>query len=415
MVALENLSGLGWMDLTFGQLDGWWRFADDYRPHHALASPAIWRRALGDAGFDAIEVLGVDESDTTRIFDKGVIVARGPNEVLEPAGVWVLAADEGGLAAKLADDLAARNQTVVLAGGESLAGSASAKDGQSAAAGESVTEAESIAEGPGIFPTAVRPDDRDSWRAMAEGLPGDVPLSGAVHFGALDGHGEEATTEQMAEDVKRVGASALAMVQGLADADLTPEKGVWFITRGAQVLERERGGELAGAALWGFGKGVEREAAHLQPRMVDLDPGRMAPLPDLANEFLYPDPENHIVYRAGRRQVARLVRGESGPERLALPEGSNWVLAPDPAGVFDRPFVQQLPVRPLEPHEVRVEVEAAGLNFWDVFRSLGFIEEGPPRAGRCAATSWRWARTCRTSRSAITWWGWDSVRSGPTW
>ena len=39
LIALENLSGLGWMDLTFGQLDGWWRFADDYRPHHALASP----------------------------------------------------------------------------------------------------------------------------------------------------------------------------------------------------------------------------------------------------------------------------------------------------------------------------------------------------------------------------------------
>ena len=42
LVALENLRGLGWMDLTFGQLDGWWRFADSYRPHHALATPAIW-------------------------------------------------------------------------------------------------------------------------------------------------------------------------------------------------------------------------------------------------------------------------------------------------------------------------------------------------------------------------------------
>ncbi|MDE0191794.1 MAG: polyketide synthase dehydratase domain-containing protein, partial [Gammaproteobacteria bacterium] len=39
LVALENLRGQGWLDLTFGQLDGWWRFADDYRPHHALAAP----------------------------------------------------------------------------------------------------------------------------------------------------------------------------------------------------------------------------------------------------------------------------------------------------------------------------------------------------------------------------------------
>ena len=52
------------------------------------------------------------------------------------------------------------------------------------------------------------------------------------------------------------------------------------------------------------------------------------------------------------------------------------MLAPDPGGVFDRPYVQPLPARPLEPREVRVAVGAAGLNFWDVFRSLGFIEEG---------------------------------------
>ncbi|MDE2875260.1 MAG: SDR family NAD(P)-dependent oxidoreductase [Gemmatimonadota bacterium] len=353
LVALENLSGLGWMDLTFGQLDGWWRFADDYRPHHALASPAVWRRALGDAGFGEVEVVGVDESDLTRVPDKGVIVARGPVEVREPAGVWVLAADGGGVAAGLAGELAGRNQAVVVVGGDSVEGA-----------------------GAGVRHATVDMDQRESWRSLLESLPDDVPLAGVAHFLALDGHGEEATTDEMADDVTRVGASALAMVQGVTDSGATPEKGVWFVTRGAQVLERERGGELSGAALWGFGKGVAREAPHLQPRMIDLDPGRMAPAPDLANELLYPDPENHIAYRLGRRRVARVVRAESAGERLALPEESNWVLAPDPGGVFDRPHVQPLPARPLEPHEVRVAVEAAGLNFWDVFRSLGFIEEG---------------------------------------
>ena len=98
LVALENLTGLGWMDLTFGQLDGWWRFADDYRPHHALAEPAVWRRALGDAGFDEVEVVGVDESDPDMKLDKGVIVAMGPAKVAEPAGAWILAADGGGVA-----------------------------------------------------------------------------------------------------------------------------------------------------------------------------------------------------------------------------------------------------------------------------------------------------------------------------
>ena len=356
LVALENLSGLGWMDLTFGQLDGWWRFADDYRPHHALANPAVWRRALGDAGFAGVEVLGPDESESNGMPDKGVIVAQGPAQVTEPPGVWILAADHGGVAAGLATELAARNQTVVLADG----GAPESRD----------------IRGPGVFRTAVQAEEREAWRSLLEGLPQDLPFNGAVHLAGLDGHESEATTAEIAQDVRRAAASALALTQAMADSDVTPAKGVWFVTRGAQVLERERGGVLAGATLWGFGKAVAREAAHLQPRMIDLDPGEMAARPDLVNELLYPDPENHIAYRSGRRRVARLVRAGAGVERLALPEEPEWALAPDPAGVFERPYVMPLPARSLEPREVRVAVEAAGLNFWDVFRSLGFIEEG---------------------------------------
>ncbi len=358
LIALENLSGLGWMDLTFGQLDGWWRFADDYRPHHALAGPPVWRFALGGAGFEGVEVLGVDESDTSRTLDKGVIVAQGPAKVAEAPGVWVLAGDRAGSASKLAAELAARDQTVVLAG--------------------SGTQDDSgpVGDGPGVLNASVETDRRESWCAILAGLPDEVPLRGVVHLAGLDGHGPQATTQEMAEDVRGAGASALALVQGVADADVIPENGFWLITRGAQILERERGGELVGATLWGFGKAVAREAAHLQPRMIDLDPVETAPAPDLVNELLYPDPENHIAYRSGRRQVARLVRAGTEGERLSLPEESDWVLAPDPTGVFDRPQVLPLPVGSLEPWEVRVGVEASGLNFWDVFRSLGFIEEG---------------------------------------
>ena len=277
LVALENLTGLGWMDLTFGQLDGWWRFADDYRPHHALAEPAVWRRALGDAGFEEVEVVGVDESDPDMKLDKGVIVARGPAKVAEPAGAWIMAADGGGVAERLAAAMTARNQTVVLA---------------------SVEDA----------------GDRESWRSMIEDLPGDVPFGGAVHLAALDGHGENATTDEMAADVERAVGSALALVQGVGDSDLTPERGVWFVTRGAQILERERGGQLAGAAVWGFGKGVAREAPHLRPRMLDLDPDLRAPAPDLVNELLSRRRGSH---RVPSRQASGGAAGADGLGRRA--------------------------------------------------------------------------------------------------
>ena len=358
LVALENLRGLGWMDLTFGQLDGWWRFADDYRPHHALAEPSVWRRALGDVGFTGVEVLGVDDSFTFEMLDKGVIVAQGPAQVAEAPGLWVLTSDRGGVAEELAASLAARNQTVV------LAGQAAAENGASAAIGSMIAR------------TEVDPGSRESWQSLLESLPGDAPFKGVVHLAGLDGHGRQATTAEIAEDVTHAGASALALVQGLGDSDVVPEQGVWFVTRGAQVLEREQRGQLAGAVLWGLGKVVTLEAAQLQSRMLDLDPGAPLPLADLVNELLYPDQENHIAYRSGSRRVARLIRPGDAGERLELPEDPDWVLAPDRSGIFDSPEIKPLPARSLEPREVRVTVEATGLNFWDVFRSLGFIEEG---------------------------------------
>ena len=358
LVALENLRGQGWLDLTFGQLDGWWRFADDYRPHHALAGPAVWCRALADAGFEGAEVLGLETSDSTATPDRGVIIAVGPAEVTEPAGLWVLAADRSGVADGLATELAARNQTVVLAG-----------------PGPGSNGSEALGT-PGAYRVHVEPERRDSWRALLEALPGNIPLCGVVHVTGTDGHGAGATTDELAGDTRRAAASALALLQGLADTDATPANGVWFVTQGAQVLEKERTGELAGATLWGLGKVVAREAAHLQPRMIDLDPVTEVPAPELADELLHPDAETHVAYRLGRRQAARLVRAGTEPGRLTVPEESGWLIDPDEGGALESLQIVRLPEQALQPNEVRVAIEATGLNFWDMFRALAVIDEG---------------------------------------
>ncbi len=358
LVALENQRGRGWMDLIFGQLDGWWRFADQYRTGHALAGPDVWRRALADTGFAESEVLGIDSSEVAGLPDRGVIVAQGPAEITLPEGVWVLAADRGGMAAALAEQLAAQNQRVVLASDN--------PEGPGAAA---ETEA-------GIVSATVRMEGRESWQALMEGLPADAPLAGVVHLAAQDGRGADATTADMAADIRRATASALALVQGIADADAVPEKGVWFVTRGAQVLERERTGQLAGATLWGLGRVMAREAPQLQPRMLDLDPEASEPQAVLPEELLFADSENHIAYRQGRRRSARLVRAAAGTDRLALPEETAWVLAPDEGGAIEALQVQPVTARSLEANEVRVAVETCGLNFLDVFRAMGLVEEG---------------------------------------
>ncbi|MDE0578332.1 MAG: SDR family NAD(P)-dependent oxidoreductase, partial [bacterium] len=361
LVALENLRGQGWLDLTFGQLDGWWRFADDYRPHHALAGPAVWKQALIEAGFVETEVIGVDQSDSAQEPDRGVIVAQGPAKVSELAGVWVLAADSFGSAEYLGLELAAQNQTVVLV-----------SDGAAAELGP-------LSDEPGVKRASLPLNQRESWQELFESLPPDAVLRGVVHLVSLDARGSQVTTEQLAEDAAQAQQSALALVQGMGDADVTPTNGVWLTTRGALVLEHESAEGIAGSLLWGFGKVAAREAPHLKPRMIDLDPARPVPLSDVANELLHPDDEDHIAYRVGLRQAARLARAGEGSGRPRLPDPAGeakWLLAPDADGDLDGIHPEPHPAVPLEPREVRVAVEAAGLNFWDMFRSLGVIEEG---------------------------------------
>ena len=357
LAALENLRGQSWLDLTFGQLDGWWRFADAYRSRHPIAGPATWRQALADAGFGEVEVLGPAASAADEP-DRGVIVARGPAVVQEPPGLWLLAADRDGVAHTLAAQLAARNQTVVLA------------------AAEAPPDQESSTTPPVVIARQVDMQSRDAWHAVLDDLPKDVPLNGVLHLAALDGHGADGTAAELGEDARHAAGSALALLQGLADAGLTPAKGLWFVTRGGQVVEREREGEPAGALLWGLGKVVAREAPHLRPGMIDLDPAVTAPPSYLVNEFLHPDAETHVAYRQGRRQAARLVRTTADNGRLALSEGRRWSLTPDPGGAIEALRPSEMPHHPLEPQEIRVAAEAAGLNFRDVLRSLGRIDTG---------------------------------------
>ena len=297
LVALEGLRRSDWRDMIFGLVEGWWRFEDSYRPDHALAPSLVWHRALDDAGFVEVEVLGGSDLDGEDP-DRGAIVAQGPELITDSPGVWILAEGDGEIAADLAVELANRNQTVVLARERCEGG-----DGPPASAG--------------VIRAEVDAWDRESWRELVNNLPEGLPLRGVVHLAALQGNGTAATISELEEDLGRITDGALALVQGLTDADAQPEKGLWLVTMGSQVLGNEPAGELAGATLWGFGRVVMREAPQLQGRMIDLDPTESMLPKNLVDELLYPDSENQIAYRGGDRLVARLVRSD----RRELPSG----------------------------------------------------------------------------------------------
>ena len=365
LIALENMRGRGWQDITFGLLDGWWRFTDDYRPAHAMAHPSIWRRALLDSGYDEVSFLGTEGADEGGPLGSSVFLAQGPGEIVQTPGLWLIYSDAGETGLQLARELATRNQTVMLA--------------------ESSQQSETLSGEDNIIRRAVAADRRESWQALLEELPRDIELQGVLHLGALDGHGPRASTAQLLEDTRDAGSSALALVQGLLDADVSPDKGLWFVTSGAQALERDymrnSVGDLAGATLWGFGRAVAREAGHLRPRMLDLDPAGPTTITRLADELMHPDQETQVAYRDGSRLAARLVRSGTARTRLDLPGESTWHLMPGAEGALEGLKAEPVPSQPLGPGQVRVAVDAVGLNFLDVLLSMGVVNSAEPQLG----------------------------------
>ena len=361
LIALEELKRRAWQDLTFGLLDGWWRFSDAYRPDYALADKATWRRVLTDTEYSDIEFIGTSESRGDELLSAGIIIARGPEELTPSPGVWVIAADAKGTAEKIATELALRKQRVIFANDETAIERISDRNSE-------------------IIPTALEPTKRESWRSLLESLPADTPVRGIVHLMALDGHGTAASAQQMAKDVTWGTSTALALTQGIADANATLTDGVWFVTRGAQALEQDHinrtSGELAGATLWGFGKVMALEAPHLQPRMIDLDPDPNAEsVSSFVNELLFSDIESHIAFRGDARYTARMIRFGSDSTRLDLPNGPEWCITPDVSDNNSAILqVKSLPRNSMQSGEVRVAVDAAGLIFADLLISLGVIE-----------------------------------------
>jgi phthiocerol/phenolphthiocerol synthesis type-I polyketide synthase D len=85
---------------------------------------------------------------------------------------------------------------------------------------------------------------------------------------------------------------------------------LWFVTGGAAAVAEGDIPDPAPAALRGLVRVLAYEHPELQPRWVDLDPGRG--IEGLVSELSAHDSEDEVAWRAGQRHVARLIRPELG-------------------------------------------------------------------------------------------------------
>ncbi len=223
----------------------------------------------------------------------------------------------------------------------------------------------------------VRPDSVDDFsRLLREISAGQSPASlQVVHLWGLDPNGD--TADAFADAHRLACASALCAVQALAAAGARAKFSL--VTRGAQAIADEpvTAASLSQAPLWGLGRVIAVEHPELRCARIDLDPAAdpADQVAALVAELNAPDAEDQVAYRQGTRYAARLARvGKADKPGLSLPD-TPYRLQLTGMGTLDGLQAVSCSRRPPQPGQVEIEVAAAGLNFRDLLRSLGMLQE----------------------------------------
>jgi len=244
-------------------------------------------------------------------------------------------------------------------------------------------------DGPAEWVDTTRPDALED--LLARRFPGAQPCTGVVLAPGLDtpltaDEAPAALTGALTADL----ACALHLVQALAGAGARRPPRLFVVTRGATAA----GGPVLPhqAPLQGLAAVLPYEHPELRTKRIDLgaEPGADE-LTALARELGHRDREDAVALRGDQRLVGRLGREvpadararrsfprRARPYRLAMArEGSL-------DGLVGRPLTRRAPL----PHEVEIEVEAAGLNFFDVAVATGLVpglrEQVPALGVECA-------------------------------
>ncbi|HEY7170340.1 MAG TPA: SDR family NAD(P)-dependent oxidoreductase [Vicinamibacterales bacterium] len=151
----------------------------------------------------------------------------------------------------------------------------------------------------------------DFARVVRECAASGRPLAGIVHLWNLDLTDADAVGDDLDAAALHGCGSALHLVQALAREASAMKPRVWFVTQGAQVVERENAVQILQAPIWGLSRTVAIEHPDLRCGRIDLEAAESLADPQLellARELTQGTTEDQIAFRRGSRFVARLVR-----------------------------------------------------------------------------------------------------------
>jgi acyl transferase domain-containing protein/acyl carrier protein len=167
------------------------------------------------------------------------------------------------------------------------------------------------------------------------------------------------------------------LIAGKKLAGAGPGLNLWLVTSGATWGQEgipAAAPDLLQATAAGLFRTVSTELPGVTCRLLDLDPENLADAgEDVVRELTSEPPEDEISYRTGRRFAAQLT--EADPDRLGwrsepVRPGAAFRLATTEPGSLDGLAWVEAGEEGLAPHEIEIDVRAAGLNFRDVLKAL---------------------------------------------
>ena len=219
---------------------------------------------------------------------------------------------------------------------------------------------------------------------LAQAQERGEPFAGIVWRSS--GPSAEESSAEAAARLKTEIAHLLSAVQTLqADQAIKLPGGLWIITERAVATEPGEPLDPVQAALWGLGRTIVNEEPALRCRLVDYDGSEQA-VHSLAGLLDTPIEEPELALRQGKFLASRLLPWARGGH-LAVPRGTDYVLAPTERGAIDNLRLIEKDVAPPDEGCVQVRVEAGGLNFREVLNVLGLYPGDPgPLGGDFAGT-----------------------------
>jgi acyl transferase domain-containing protein/acyl carrier protein len=399
MILAELLRPIRFVDLVFGLTEGWWQFRDhELRPDHPLLPFARWQTILTELGFQEVTDLSSRNPGELVV---GVLAARVPTHPQEAAagqavaqaspaeeqrpgregttqeqpGIprrWLLLADNGGMAERLAGLLRVRGGrcTLVSAGRHFV---------------QRADDAFEVAPG--------RKEDLDRVLQLLIGTRGEPPPS-LVHLWNLDATSpDQLTSDSLSQDQTLGCVSLMQLIQAWEQAG-GGESHLWVVTRRAwAVSSLQEEVAVSQSLALGLLRSAANEHFRLRCKGIDLGAEDSAEeFQQLCEELLLDDEEDEVALRGQVRYVHRYQHvsviqppAEAGPQdgRSQGP-GTPFRLTLDGNGTLDGLALRTLQRRPPGPGEVEIEVHAAALNFSDVLKALGLypgLPDGPVPLG----------------------------------